>query len=409
MPQILGIKFQEFGPVYYFNSGECEVHNGDNVIVKTEQGTGMAQVVTTQDQPPEGFKEELKPIARVAGEKDHETVRQNKSLGDEAADYCRERIRERKMDMKLVGVEVYFDQAKILFYFTSPNRVDFRDLVKDLVKNYRTRIELRQIGVRHETQMVGALGNCGMVCCCRQFLRRFAPVTIKMAKEQNLFLNPAKISGSCGRLLCCLSYEQASYDDFHKDCPKIGKKYATSQGQMKVLRANLFRNALSVITESGEEREIPLDEWAEMDPKRPDGSSPPPAASQAPQSSQSGGDARRSDSRRSDSRRPRNRTEERPAAAPKESGESGESKEATEPRKEPSPPAQDTAPEPSAEGSASAAPAQANQGSQDKQANQEGSGRPPGSSKRKRKPRSRHGRGRGRSNAPKKDQGGGTA
>ena len=395
MSQILGIKFQEFGPVYYFNSGGCEVRSGDSVIVKTEQGTGMAQVVTVRDLPPEGFKEELKPIARVAGEEDRETVRQNKSLGEEAADYCRERIRERKMDMKLVGVEVYFDQAKILFYFTSPNRVDFRDLVKDLVKNYRTRIELRQIGVRHETQMVGALGNCGMVCCCRQFLRRFAPVTIKMAKEQNLFLNPAKISGSCGRLLCCLSYEQASYDDFHKDCPKIGKKYATSQGQMKVLRANLFRNALSVITESGEEREIPLEEWAEMEPKRPDGSPPPPAASQASQPDE--------EARRADTRRPRNRTQERPAPAPREAGES---REPEEPRKEPSPPVKNAAaPQPSTEGSAPAASTQDKSG-QDKQ---EESGRPPGSSKRKRKSRSRHGRGRSRSGAPKKDQGGGTA
>ena len=405
MPQILGIKFQEFGPVYYFNSGECEVRNGDSVIVKTEQGTGMAQVVTIRELPPEGFKEELKPIARVAGDEDRETVRQNKNLGDEAAEYCRERIRERKMDMKLVGVEVYFDQAKILFYFTSPNRVDFRDLVKDLVKNYRTRIELRQIGVRHETQMVGALGNCGMVCCCRQFLRRFAPVTIKMAKEQNLFLNPAKISGSCGRLLCCLSYEQTSYDDFHKDCPKIGKKYATSEGQMKVLRANLFRNALSVISESGEELEIPLDEWAAMDPKRPDGSSPQPAASQTSQPSGEPrrSDTRRSDSRRSDSRRPRNRNEERPAPP---SRDAGESKEAEEPRREDTPPTENAiAPQPSTEDSASA-PAQEGQ---EKQANQEGSGRPPGSAKRKRKSRSRHGRGRGRSGAPKKDQGGGTA
>ena len=138
------------------------------------------------------------------------------------------------------------------------------------MREYRARIELRQIGVRHETQMVGAVGNCGMVCCCRRYLRKFAPVTIRMAKEQNLFLNPAKISGICGRLLCCLSYEQENYDRFHHNCPRLGKKYQTTQGTMKVLRANMFRNSLSVLNENNEEQELTLEEWQALDPHRPE-------------------------------------------------------------------------------------------------------------------------------------------
>jgi cell fate regulator YaaT (PSP1 superfamily) len=166
--------------------------------------------------------------------------------------------------MKLVDVEVFHDRSKIIFYFTAPGRIDFRDLVKDLVKNYHTRIELRQIGVRHETQMLGAIGNCGQICCCRRFMRKFAPVTIKMAKEQNLFLNPAKISGMCGRLLCCLNFEQGNYDEFQRKCPKIGKRLNTTLGTVKILRTNLFRETVSLLTENGEEKELTLSEWQEV-------------------------------------------------------------------------------------------------------------------------------------------------
>ena len=191
-------------------------------------------------------------------------------MAREAQEFCRQCIRDRNLDMKLVDVEVFFDRSKLIFYFTAPSRIDFRDLVKDLVREYRARIELRQIGVRHETQMVGAVGNCGMVCCCRRYLRKFAPVTIRMAKEQNLFLNPAKISGICGRLLCCLSYEQDNYDHFHRMCPRLGKKYQTDKGPMKVLRANMFRNSLSVLTENNEEVELSLDDWQALAPHRPE-------------------------------------------------------------------------------------------------------------------------------------------
>jgi cell fate regulator YaaT (PSP1 superfamily) len=210
----------------------------------------------------------LPRILRAASQQDWEKERQNRELAREAGVFCRRCIAQRSLDMKLVDVEVFFDRSKLIFYFTAPSRIDFRELVKELVQEYRTRIELRQIGVRHETQMVGAVGNCGMACCCRRYLRKFASVTIRMAKEQNLFLNPAKISGICGRLLCCLAYEQDNYDNFHKACPRLGKKYLTRRGNMKVLRANMFRNSLVVLTESNEELELTLEEWQALSPQR---------------------------------------------------------------------------------------------------------------------------------------------
>ncbi len=271
MSNILGVKFRDAGQIYYFASGPFVVAPGDSVIVNTEQGYGLASVVLVRDDLPEDAEvEEVKPIYRVAAQDDLEKQEENLELAKEAFSFCRTCVHERELDMKLVDVEVFFDRSKIIFYFTAPNRIDFRELVKDLVRNYRTRIELRQIGVRHETQMIGAVGNCGQVCCCRRFLRKFAPVTIRMAKEQNLFLNPTKISGICGRLLCCLSYEQSNYEDFHRNCPKIGKKYTTTEGPVKVLRANLFRNSLSIIKDGGEEKEVTLDDWLQMSPRRPD-------------------------------------------------------------------------------------------------------------------------------------------
>ncbi len=275
---VLGLKFRDFGQLYFFTAGDLDVTSGDHVLVTTEQGLSLGQVclaVDSREEIPEDYRKDLgnqalKPVDRLATPADMDRHAQNQERGKEAWHVCRQLVREHKLDMKLVDVEVLHDQSKMLFYFTAPNRIDFRELVKDLVKEFHTRIELRQIGVRHETQMTGAIGNCGLVCCCRQFLRKFAPVTIKMAKEQNLFLNPTKISGMCGRLLCCLSYEQENYEKFHKQCPKIGKKYLTTIGSVKVLRANFFRNSLSVYVEGDEEKEIPLEDWEAMEPRRPD-------------------------------------------------------------------------------------------------------------------------------------------
>ncbi|MGE4553822.1 MAG: stage 0 sporulation family protein, partial [Desulfovibrionaceae bacterium] len=239
MSQVLGIKFTEYGQVYYFSSGPFVVAEGQSVIVRTDQGMGLGSVVTLRaEEESEESEEAFEPIYRLANDKDLESQAENQAMAREAFAICRECIRRHELDMKLVDVEVFFDRSKMVFYFTAPGRIDFRELIKDLVRHYRTRIELRQIGVRHETQMLGAIGNCGQLCCCRRFLRKFMPVTIKMAKEQNLFLNPTKISGICGRLRCCLSYVQEGYEAFNRACPTIGKRFRTARGQVKVLRAN---------------------------------------------------------------------------------------------------------------------------------------------------------------------------
>lgn len=271
MKRILGIKFSHYGQIYFFYCDDPFVISGDRVLAETGQGLGLALVMTVVERLPEDLAPEtVRDILRKVTDEDLEASSENEQLLYNAHRFCESRIRERQLDMKLVDVEVLFDRSKLVFYFTAPTRIDFRELVKDLVREYHTRIELRQIGVRHETQMLGAVGSCGMVCCCRRFLRKFVPVTIKMAKEQNLFLNPSKISGICGRLLCCLSYEQENYDLFHNSCPRLGKRYQTSRGPMKVLRANMFRNSVALLTDSNEEIELTLEEWAELDPRRPD-------------------------------------------------------------------------------------------------------------------------------------------
>jgi len=257
--------------------------------VETENGPLLGQIVSLHDSLPDGNVCSTIRVLRIATDADKATAKANEELARRARRFCRDSIRSRELDMKLVDVEVFFDASKIIFYFTAPARIDFRELLKDLVREYRARIELRQIGVRHETQMIGAVGNCGMVCCCRRYLRKFAPVTIRMAKEQNLFLNPAKISGICGRLLCCLSYEQENYDAFHRECPRLGKRYQTSQGPVKVLRANMFRNSLSVLNENNEEREVSLEEWRALAPCRPDQAQQAPPERQENPKSDPGG------------------------------------------------------------------------------------------------------------------------
>ncbi|WP_027178832.1 PSP1 domain-containing protein [Maridesulfovibrio bastinii] len=265
MSQVLGVKFNDFGQIYYFSSGPFVVREGQDVIVKTEQGMGMGKVfLIQQDLPPEISEDSVKTIYRLANDEDVLAAQENQDLSRDAFRFCRECIDQQDLDMKLVDVEVFFDRSKMVFYFTAPGRIDFRELVKDLVREYRTRIELRQIGVRHETQMLGAIGNCGQLCCCRRFMRKFMPVTIRMAKEQNLFLNPTKISGICGRLLCCLSFEQDNYEDFHKKSPKIGKKHNTVHGRVRVARTNFFRGTVTVAPEHGDEIEISLDEWPDQ-------------------------------------------------------------------------------------------------------------------------------------------------
>jgi len=322
MNQILGLKFRDHGQIYYFSSGAFVVKTGDRVLVKTEQGLGLGVVAMTRDDMPPGVDPgEVKPIYRLANDEDVEAHRENEQLGAEAFRYCRDRIRERELEMKLVDVEVFHDRGKMVFYFTAPGRIDFRELVKDLVKSYHTRIELRQIGVRHESQMLGAIGNCGQVCCCRRFMRRFAPVTIKMAKEQNLFLNPTKISGICGRLLCCLNFEQENYEQFQKKCPKIGKRISTSMGPVKILRTNIFRETISFFTEGGEEHEVTVDEWREI-------LSRPPQRESRPEGQQEGRPPRPERPERSD--RPDRSDRPRDQRPPRDGRDGRDGRDATE-------------------------------------------------------------------------------
>ena len=265
MNRFVGIKFRPYGQVYFFQEGEHSLKVGDKVVVETEEGLGLGTVIVLRTHLPTYLQEEeVKPILRVATSEDLEQEQKNRELSREAYKYCKERIKVRELPMKMVDVEVYFDRSKIMFYFTAPHRVDFRELVKDLVKVYRTRIELRQIGVRHEAQMLGGLGNCGQICCCRRFLRKFDPVTIKMAKDQNLFLNPSKISGVCGRLLCCLNFEEKHYLEFQAQLPKIGKRYQTKEGALRIARANIFRQTLTVQPDQGQEIEMPLEKWEQI-------------------------------------------------------------------------------------------------------------------------------------------------
>ncbi|MCR5813536.1 MAG: hypothetical protein K6G15_03445 [Desulfovibrio sp.] len=267
---IYGLELHTFGQCSYYTSSQT-LALGDKVIVQEEERLCFGTVCSGPFTTLANYQEnDLPEILRVADDNDLIDNAENQRLCSEAREFCAAAIERRKLEMKLVGVEVFFDRSKIIFFFTAPTRIDFRELVKDLVRQYRTRIELRQIGVRHETQMIGAVGNCGMICCCRRYLRKFAPVTIRMAKEQNLFLNPSKISGSCGRLLCCLSYEQENYDNFFAQSPRPGKKYQTKQGILRVVRINMFRNTVAAAGEDNEEREWSLDQWLTLNPQRLD-------------------------------------------------------------------------------------------------------------------------------------------
>lgn len=262
---IYGLRLHTLGQSVYYCAEE-DLSIGDKVLVMEDERLCIATVTQGPLDIEVLNAAHLPSIVRVATEEDILDDEENLRLEKAAYDFCLDCIHARQLDMKLVDVHVFFDKSKIIFFFTAPTRIDFRELVKDLVRQYHTRIELRQIGVRHETQMVGAIGNCGQICCCRRYLRSFAPVTIRMAKEQNLFLNPSKISGSCGRLLCCLSYEQENYDNFFSKSPRAGKKYTGKNGTLKVIRTNLFRNTVSFVNDANEESEVSLDEWLRLVP-----------------------------------------------------------------------------------------------------------------------------------------------
>ena len=247
MTKVIGVRFKANGKSYYFSPGDLELQQGDHVIVETARGTECGEVAKgPHDVPDSSIVKPLKTVTRMADAVDVRRMQQNRADEKRAFSVCEERIAKHKLDMKLVDVEYTLDRNKILFYFTADGRIDFRDLVKDLAGVFRTRIELRQIGVRDESKMLGGLGMCGQPFCCSRFLRDFQPVSIKMAKEQGLSLNPAKISGSCGRLMCCLAYEQPAYEYLNRITPGVGSIVKTPEGVGAVVETNVISGTLRV-------------------------------------------------------------------------------------------------------------------------------------------------------------------
>ncbi len=254
MVNVVGVKFKTAGKIYYFDPGNLDVKIGDNVIVETARGMEFGTVNMTEKQVhPSEIVSPLKKVIRIADERDHKRHEDNVRKKERALQLCQEKIDKHKLEMKLIDVEYTFDNSKIIFYFTADGRVDFRELVKDLAGVFKMRIELRQIGVRDEAKMMGGIGTCGRSLCCHSWLSDFEPVSIKMAKVQNLSLNPTKISGICGRLMCCLKYENEVYVEFKKGMPDPGERIRTPDGMAVVVDTNILENSIKtrLILEEG--------------------------------------------------------------------------------------------------------------------------------------------------------------
>ena len=258
MTKIVGIRFRTAGKIYYFDPADFDLDMAMHVIVETARGIEMGTVLI----PPKEVDDDkvvspLKPVIRVATDEDEKTVERNKEKEKEAFAICKEKIIKHGLEMKLVDAEYTFDGNKLLFYFTADGRIDFRELVKDLASVFKTRIELRQVGVRDETKIMGGIGICGRPLCCHSYLSEFIPVSIKMAKEQNLSLNPTKISGVCGRLMCCLKNEQETYEELNKKLPGLGDTVTTPDGLTGTVHSvNVLRQRVKVIVEINDEKEI---------------------------------------------------------------------------------------------------------------------------------------------------------
>lgn len=257
MVNVIGVRFKSAGKTYYFDPLDFTIEPGENVIVETSRGMEYGSVVMGNKLiDAEQFQKPLKGVVRIATEEDTERYKKNKELEKEAYKICLEKIREHGLEMKLVEVEYTFDGNKVLFYFTADGRIDFRELVKDLATIFKTRIELRQIGVRDEAKTLGSIGICGRGLCCSQFLEEFAPVSIKMAKEQGLSLNPSKISGACGRLMCCLKYEQDTYEEILKITPKQGALVKTPDGNGTVEFVSILKGLVKVKLDDENEKTL---------------------------------------------------------------------------------------------------------------------------------------------------------
>lgn len=257
MVEVVGVRFKRVGKVYYFDAGELYLKKEDNVIVETTRGVEYGTVVMEKRAvSDEEVVQPLRKILRLATQNDRDRIAENKKNEREAFAMCQEKIRKHNLEMKLVDVEYTFDHNKILFYFTADGRVDFRDLVRDLAGIFKTRIELRQIGVRDEAKMLGGLGICGRALCCNTYLGDFQPVSIKMAKEQSMSLNPTKISGTCGRLMCCLKNEQEAYESLLRSTPGVGSTVKTADGRGVVARTDLLKGRVAVTLDADGEKQI---------------------------------------------------------------------------------------------------------------------------------------------------------
>ena len=258
MTKVIGVRFRTAGKVYFFDPLQLEIKRGDHVIVETARGIEFGTVVAgVHEVEDDKVIQPLKPVMRIAGERDIEQEAANKEKEKEAFKICKEKILKHGLEMKLIDAEYTFDNNKVLFYFTADGRIDFRELVKDLASVFKTRIELRQIGVRDETKIRGGIGICGRPLCCHSYLSDFVPVSIKMAKEQNLSLNPTKISGVCGRLMCCLKNEEDTYEELNRKLPSVGDYVQTADGlHGEVQSVNVLRQLVKVLVEVGDEKEL---------------------------------------------------------------------------------------------------------------------------------------------------------
>ncbi len=258
MTKVIGVRFRTAGKIYYFDPAKFRIKKGDYVIVETARGVEFGTVVSSvREVEDDKVVHPLKPVLRVANERDLEQEQNNKRKEKEAFQICLDKIKKHNLEMKLIDAEYTFDNNKVLFYFTADGRIDFRELVKDLASVFKTRIELRQIGVRDETKIIGGMGICGRTLCCHAHLSEFVPVSIKMAKEQNLSLNPAKISGVCGRLMCCLKHEEETYEELNRRLPNIGDHVTTDDGlKGEVAGVNVLRQLVKVVVTVDDEKEI---------------------------------------------------------------------------------------------------------------------------------------------------------
>ena len=258
MVKVIGVRFRTAGKVYFFDPLQFEIKRGDHVIVETARGIEFGTVVSdVREVEQDKVVQPLKPVIRIASQRDIEQEQANRIKEKEAFGICQDRIRKHGLEMKLIDAEYTFDNNKVLFYFTADGRIDFRELVKDLAGVFKTRIELRQIGVRDETKIIGGIGICGRPLCCHSYLSDFIPVSIKMAKEQNLSLNPTKISGVCGRLMCCLKNEEETYEELNRRLPNVGDLVTAEDGSKgEVQSVNVLRQLVKVVVEEGDSKEI---------------------------------------------------------------------------------------------------------------------------------------------------------